>query len=101
MGKDTPGSPLSDAVRFPHGAIAWDLNYRGELDFLRQARQQPASLDVRIEDGWDYFIHGWAAVMEQVFDREITPAQLAAMAEAAAPFRPSHVASDRIAGSRV
>jgi shikimate 5-dehydrogenase len=101
MGKDTPGSPLSDAVRFPQGAIAWDLNYRGQLDFLRQARQQPASLGVRIEDGWDYFIHGWAAVMEKVFACTISPTQLTAMAEAAAPARPSHVASDRVAGSRV
>src|SRR5205085_8593929 len=34
MGKDTPGSPVTDAVRFPEDAIAWELNYRGDLDFL-------------------------------------------------------------------
>jgi shikimate dehydrogenase len=37
MGKDVPGSPLSDRARFPAGALVWDLNYRGDLHFLRQA----------------------------------------------------------------
>src|SRR3984957_2331184 len=36
--KDAPGSPLSEAARFPERAIAWDLNYRGDLVFLEQAR---------------------------------------------------------------
>ena len=40
LGKDAPGSPISDAARFPEGAIAWDLNYRGDLVFLDQARRQ-------------------------------------------------------------
>ncbi|MCU0856631.1 MAG: hypothetical protein MUF63_17700 [Rhodobacteraceae bacterium] len=30
LGKDAPGSPLTDAARFPERAIAWDLNYRGD-----------------------------------------------------------------------
>jgi shikimate 5-dehydrogenase len=38
MGKDLPGSPLSDRARFPAGTLVWDLNYRGDLQFLRQAR---------------------------------------------------------------
>jgi len=69
MGKDRPGSPLSDGARFPDGVIAWELNYRGELDFLRQARAQ----GVRAEDGWLYFLHGWSAVIAEVFDVELTP----------------------------
>lgn len=69
MGKDRPGSPLSDGARFPEGVVAWELNYRGELDFLRQARDQ----GVRAEDGWLYFLHGWSAVIAEVFDVELTP----------------------------
>jgi shikimate 5-dehydrogenase len=52
MGKDIPGSPLTDAGVFPRGGFAWDLNYRGELDFLRQARAQAATRGLHVEDGW-------------------------------------------------
>ncbi|NAZ87523.1 shikimate dehydrogenase [Kineococcus sp. T90] len=68
LGKDAPGSPLSDAARFPRDAIAWDLNYRGELVFLQQAR---AAGHVRAVDGWVYFLHGWTRVVAEVFDVEI------------------------------
>ena len=40
LGKDSPGSPISDAATFPNGGIAWDFNYRGELLFLEQALSQ-------------------------------------------------------------
>ena len=34
MGKDTPGSPITDNGLFPRSnSIAWSLTYRGELDF--------------------------------------------------------------------
>ena len=39
LGKDGPGSPLTDRARFPVDAVAWDLNYRGDLVFLQQARR--------------------------------------------------------------
>jgi shikimate 5-dehydrogenase len=68
LGKDAPGSPLTNAARFPRGAIAWDLNYRGDLVFLDQAR---AAGDVQIEDGWVYFLHGWIQVIAEVFDVDI------------------------------
>jgi shikimate 5-dehydrogenase len=68
LGKDAPGSPLSDAAVFPRHAIAWDFNYRGELVFLDQARRQQAARALRIEDGWIYFIHGWTQVIAEVFD---------------------------------
>jgi shikimate 5-dehydrogenase len=71
LGKDAPGSPLSDAVQFPQGAIVWDLNYRGELIFLDQARAQQASNNLQIEDGWIYFIHGWTQVIAEVFHIDI------------------------------
>ncbi len=65
MGKDTPGSPLSTSVRFPDGALVWDLNYRGDLQFLAQARLQ-AHVGA-IEDGWVYFLYGWTRVIAEVF----------------------------------
>ena len=67
LGKDRPGSPLTDAVRFPARGIVWDLNYRGDLVFLDQARAQRVERDLRIEDGWTYFLHGWTQVIAEVF----------------------------------
>jgi len=71
LGKDAPGSPLTGAARFPRGAVAWDLNYRGDLLCLAQARaraaaQAPAQ-GLQVEDGWTYFIHGWTQVIAEVF----------------------------------
>nr|WP_289624893.1 shikimate dehydrogenase [Sinorhizobium sp. 7-81] len=71
LGKDAPGSPLSGAARFPEKAVAWDLNYRGELIFLDQARGQQKQRSLQVEDGWTYFIHGWTQVIAEVFDVEI------------------------------
>ncbi len=84
MGKDTPGSPITDQGRFPLNGIAWDFNYRGELDFLRQARAQTPERHLRVEDGWLYFLHGWTQVVAQVLHIDLTPAlfsRLAALAE--------------------
>ncbi|WP_374649905.1 shikimate dehydrogenase [Dongia sp.] len=67
LGKDRPGSPLTDAARFPERAIAWDLNYRGDLIFLDQARRQQEERHLQIENGWTYFIHGWTQVIAEVF----------------------------------
>lgn len=71
LGKDAPGSPLSDACVFPTGAHVWDLNYRGALVFLDQARAQQIERGLRIHDGWIYFIHGWTRVIAEVFDVDI------------------------------
>ena len=73
LGKDAPGSPLSNKVKFPHKAIVWDLNYRGELIFLDQARAQQSSRELQIENGWTYFIHGWTQVIAEVFHIDIPP----------------------------
>lgn len=73
LGKDAPGSPLTDAAKFPEGGIAWDFNYRGDLVFLDQARAQQKERRLRIEDGWVYFIHGWTHVIAEVFDVTISP----------------------------
>jgi shikimate dehydrogenase len=72
MGKDVPGSPITDKGIFPEKSIAWELNYRGELDFIHQARAQSESRQVRLEDGWLYFLHGWTQVIGQVYHQKIT-----------------------------
>jgi shikimate 5-dehydrogenase len=71
LGKDRPGSPITDGAGFPHRSIVWELNYRGALDFLQQARRQSESGKLRVYDGWDYFIHGWTGVISDVFAIEI------------------------------
>lgn len=88
MGKDTPGSPVSDAARFPEQGIAWEVNYRGELPFLYQAWSQRQSRGVRVEDGWQYFIYGWTCVIEEVFDRRISSLELRELSRAATFARP-------------
>jgi shikimate 5-dehydrogenase len=67
VGKDTPGSPITNHAIFPENGIAWDFNYRGELLFLEQARAQKGHRRLHIEDGWIYFIHGWSSVISEVF----------------------------------
>lgn len=84
MGKDRPGSPITGAGVFPLRGIAWEYNYRGELDFLHQALAQRESRRLHVEDGWVYFLHGWTQVIGQVFHIDIDDrrfAELAALAE--------------------
>ena len=73
MGKDTPGSPVSENGLFPKNGWAWEFNYRGELDFIHQAEKQKESRGVKIEDGWIYFINGWTQVIFQVLHLDMTP----------------------------
>lgn len=71
LGKDGPGSPLTDAVSFPQGGIVWEFNYRGDLVFLDQAKAAASARDLAVHDGWVYFIHGWTRVIAEVFDIDI------------------------------
>lgn len=87
MGKDTPGSPLTNASVFPEQAVAWELNYRGELDFLRQAQAQQMARHLTVTDGWEYFIHGWSQVISHVLRVEIDPPLLARLSELAVAVR--------------
>lgn len=87
MGKDSPGSPITDDGVFPERALVWELNYRGELDFLHQARRQEAARGLVVEDGWRYFIHGWTCVVEEVFDVEMTPTVVNELSEIALRLR--------------
>ena len=59
LGKSGPGSPLPDAAAFRAGQAAWDLNYRGPLTFLAQAR----AAGIPTADGWDYFLAGWSCAL--------------------------------------
>jgi shikimate 5-dehydrogenase len=86
MGKDRPGSPVTGAGLFPLDGMAWELNYRGELDFMHQALAQRESRRVTVEDGWLYFLHGWTQVIAQVLHTPIEGDRfnrLARIAEAA------------------
>ena len=87
MGKDSPGSPISDAGVFPRRGIAWEFNYRGELDFLHQALRQADSRELTVEDGWIYFVHGWSQVVAQVLHIDLTPEVFARLERAAATVR--------------
>ena len=87
MGKDTPGSPITDGAGFPERAVAWELNYRGELGFLHQARAQEEGRAVQVHDGWLYFIHGWTAVIEEVFDVRFTGRDIAELSAIAGEVR--------------
>lgn len=86
LGKDRPGSPLGPSPRFPADAIAWELNYRGDLDFLHAAaaaaRPGPA-----VVDGWRYFVHGWSQVIAEVFDVRLTPELVAELSRTAEAVR--------------
>lgn len=89
MGKDRPGSPISDQARFPERALVWDFNYRGSLEFLQQARRQAEELGLQVEDGWRYFLHGWSEHIAEVFDVDIDRAQFDELAAAAEGLRQS------------
>ncbi len=87
MGKDTPGSPITVDGAFPEGALVWELNYRGELDFLHQAMRQQVARHLVVEDGWRYFVHGWTCVIEEVFALDMTPGLVGELSEIALAVR--------------
>jgi shikimate 5-dehydrogenase len=85
LGKDRPGSPVPPGTVFPRSAAVWEINYRGELGFLRDAERQRDDRGLTVADGWRYFIHGWSQVIADVFALAMPPAtveRLAALAEA-------------------
>ena len=91
MGKDTPGSPITWDGVFPLNGVAWEFNYRGELDFLHQALAQEESRNLTVEDGWLYFIHGWTQVIAEVLHFELNPALLQKLKETAEKVRSNPV----------
>ena len=87
LGKDRPGSPLTDAAVFPEGAWAWEFNYRGSLEFMHQALAQQQQRGLQVVDGWRYFIHGWSQVVADVFEVTLTPDLVEELARAAESVR--------------
>lgn len=87
MGKDVPGSPLTDAAVFPEHGVVWEFNYRGTLEFWQQARAQRQQRTLVLEDGWRYFVHGWSQVVGDVFDRPMPPETVAELSRVAAETR--------------
>ena len=84
LGKDVPGSPTTDSVSYPQNSLVWEINYRGDLLFMRQALGQKQEKNLLVEDGWDYFIYGWTQVIGEVFNIDIdfdTLAKLSAIAQ--------------------
>ena len=71
LGKDLPGSPIGEDALLPQDAIAWDLNYRGDLGFLDTALRQSGERSIRVEDGWTYFVHGWLQAVKEVFQVDV------------------------------
>lgn len=86
LGKDRPGSPLTDNCEFPKNAIVWEINYRGDLKFMHQAEAQQEAKNLKIEDGWMYFIYGWTSVIAEVFDIKIEGETLRQCDKIAAQF---------------
>jgi shikimate 5-dehydrogenase len=80
-------NPVTDAGLFPKNGIAWEFNYRGELEFMNQARRQAQSRNVRVEDGWVYFLHGWSQAVAQVLHVDLTAGIFARLDAAAAAVR--------------
>jgi shikimate dehydrogenase len=95
LGKDRPGSPITDKGLFPRKGIVWEINYRGELDFWHQAMAQVDTRDLMVEDGWLYFLHGWTQHIAEVLHIEITPDVFRCLAGIASESRPRSVPKPR------
>ncbi len=96
MGKDRSGSPITDAAHFPQDGLVWELNYRGERRFLRQAEARAEERNLTIEDGWNYFLHGWTQVIAEVFQIELSDEVFEQLGTAAATHRPAQQGREKI-----
>ncbi|MDO4343543.1 MAG: shikimate dehydrogenase [Eubacteriales bacterium] len=83
LGKDAPGSPLTEQAEFPKDSLVWEINYRGELVFMDQAQAQAEAKNLVIEDGWIYFIHGWTQVVAEVFHIDDIASKITMLSEVA------------------
>ena len=71
LGKDRPGSPLTDAVVFPQRPPPGTSTTAATWCSWTRPRRRPTAGSVRVVDGWIYFIHGWTRVIAEVFDIDI------------------------------
>lgn len=89
LGKDRPGSPILDTALFPRESLVWEINYRGQLDFMHQALRQQKERGLKVYDGWMYFIYGWTQVIAEVIHQSILGEKL---------YRLSDIASGKQGG---
>jgi shikimate 5-dehydrogenase len=89
LGKDRPGSPLPSPAPWPRGALVWDLNYRGELRFLEDARRAADGLGLRVHDGWGLFLHGWSEALGCILGRRLSETEFTALEHGAQRARAS------------
>jgi hypothetical protein len=54
---------------------------------MHQALAQVESRNVRVEDGWIYFVHGWTQVVAQALHFVLTPALFDRLNQAASTVR--------------
>jgi shikimate 5-dehydrogenase len=95
LGKDIPGSPITDDGSFPTNGVAWEINYRGELDFWHQAMAQKSSRNLLVEDGWLYFLYGWTEHITEVLGVDLDGASFKRLAGLAEDLRPALVYKPR------
>ncbi|MGL6226555.1 MAG: shikimate dehydrogenase family protein [Thermoguttaceae bacterium] len=88
LGKDVPGSPITDSVIFPEQGFAWEFNYRGDLKFLHQALRQRDRQNLMVEDGWNYFIYGWSEVIAEVFHLDLNTEMVKKLKESVSDLQP-------------
>ncbi len=86
LGKDRPGSPLTDCAAWPKGSYVWEINYRGDLLFMHQAKAKKQMMNLTVEDGWMYFIYGWTQVIAEVFHMPILGEKLHMLSDIAAKY---------------
>jgi shikimate dehydrogenase len=88
LGKDIPGSPITELGKFPRYGIAWEINYRGDLDFWHQAMAQKESRQLKVEDGWLYFIYGWTEHISEVLNIDLDKRIISELEKEAEDLRP-------------
>ena len=54
---------------------------------MRGAQAQAAARDLRVVDGWDYFLHGWKEAIAEVFQIVIDDGTFGQMGKIAAAYR--------------
>lgn len=52
--------------------MVWELNYRGERQFMADAAARRRKSTCRWRTAGTYFIHGWTQVIAEVFHIDIT-----------------------------
>jgi shikimate 5-dehydrogenase len=87
IGKDTPGSPIPLPAPWPREAIFWEINYRGPLPLLADAKRAAAVRLLKLHDGWRLFLAGWSEALAMILHRSLSEADRTALECAAVAAR--------------